>query len=94
MAHFDRNQQPFTLRNFPETSFGQKGTNFGFWTVMQPLKAEKVAIGIVFKADTDSLLKMLPEFIKDLNVPLVAIAEASNSTNRTMLFFQNQRGLA
>jgi hypothetical protein len=50
-----------------------------------------VAIGIIFKADTVSLLKMLPEFITDLDVPLVAIAEASNSANRTMLIFRNQR---
>jgi hypothetical protein len=47
----------------------------------------------LFKADTDSLLKLLPEFIQEFKVPLVAIADASHSVNRTMLFFQNQRSL-
>lgn len=87
MPHFNNNSQPFTWRSFPETSFGLQGTNFGFWTVMQQKKGGKIAIGIVFKADTDSLLKLLPEFIHEFKVPLVAIADASNSVNRTMLFF-------
>lgn len=48
----------------------------GFWTVTQDSKGNRVAIGIKFRSDTSSFLKMLPRFITDLNVPLVAIADA------------------
>jgi hypothetical protein len=80
-------------RSFPEASFGQQGTNLGFWTVTKNGLGTRIAIGIVFKADTDSLLKLLPDFITELKVALVAIAEATPPNSaRKQLFFKNQRG--
>ena len=78
------------MRSVPETSFNLKDTNLGYWTVL-PRKGSNVAIGIIFKADTDSLLKMLPEFITKLKVPLLAIAEVTSSLDLKLLFFKNNR---
>jgi hypothetical protein len=76
------------MRIFPETSFGQEDL-IGFWSVLDT--RVNVAIGIMFKADTDSLLKMLPEFITKLKVPLTAIAEVTADKQPKLLLFKNQR---
>ena len=48
----------------------------GFWTITYNSAGTRVAIGINFNSDRDSFLKLLPQFITDLEVPLVAIADA------------------
>jgi hypothetical protein len=73
----------FTTRVFPESSFGSSN-GLGFWNVAETSRGSKVGIGIVFKTDQESLMKLLPEFIQKLKVPLVAIAGASD--NKLLLF--------